>query len=58
MKLGEEEEEERWCDCRSFVSLKDVGFDLAKGLRGLRRVGFTFLGGCVGGWVDGFVLGE
>ncbi len=35
----------RWCDCRSFVSLKDVGFDLAKGLMGLRRVGFTFLGG-------------
>jgi hypothetical protein len=32
------------------VSLKDVGFDLAKGLRGLRRVGFTFLGG----WMDLF----
>jgi len=41
----------RWCDCRSFVSLKDVGFDLAKGLRGLRRVGFTFLAGWVDGWI-------
>ncbi len=40
----------RRCNCRSFVSLKDVGFDLAKGLRGLRRVGFTFLGG----WMDLF----
>ncbi len=33
------------------MSLKDLGFDLAKGLMGLRRVGFTFLGGWVGGWI-------
>ncbi len=31
------------------MSLKDVGFDLAKGLRGLRRVG-----NWVGGWMDLF----
>ncbi len=32
------------------MSLKDVGFDLAKGLRGLRRVGF-WVSGWVGGWI-------